>query len=62
MSTLAFGDNNYLNMPSVDFLDFPLLAAFLPKKSMGLQFEEQENGLEKLKFNEDPQLDSLSEK
>lgn len=62
MNTLIFGDRDYLNINRENFLDFPLLAAFLSsKKEQNIIFDE-ENSIENGKFNEDPGVDLLSEK
>ncbi len=62
MSTLIFGDNNYLNIQNENFLDFPLLAAFLSSgRNNRLDFDE-ESSIERGKFNEEPRIDLLSEK
>lgn len=62
MSTLIFGDNNYLNIQNENFLDFPLLATFLSSgRNNRLDFDE-ESSIERGKFNEEPRIDLLSEK
>ncbi|RRN76405.1 hypothetical protein EIM50_24860 [Pseudoxanthomonas sp. SGD-10] len=64
MNTLFFRDSEYLPFNRENFLDFPLLAAFLRgKHSCSLfEFEELNSGIEDRKFDEDRQTDHLSEK
>ncbi|ADY52095.1 hypothetical protein Pedsa_1536 [Pseudopedobacter saltans DSM 12145] len=62
MSTLIFGDNDYLNINKDNFLDFPLLAAFLSSKRDNTLNSDEENSIEREKFNEEPRVDLLSEK
>ncbi|GEM_PF-2823656 len=65
MNTLFFRDCDYLPFNRENFLDFPLLAAFLRNSNSktGLfDFEELSSGIEERKFNEDRETDSLSEK
>lgn len=47
MSTLIFGDNDYLNINKDNFLDFPLLAAFLSSKRDNTLNSDEENSIER---------------
>ena len=62
MSTLIFGDNDYLNIQKENFLDFPLLAVFLSSGRDNRADFNEESSIERGKFNEEPRIDLLSEK